>query len=342
MRDPSAEWQIDEHDYPAGGSSAEKLRFLLRYAILAPSGHNTQPWLFRIQAETIEVWADRRRSLPVVDPQDRALVISCGAALGVLRVALRHFGHEGEMELLPDRAEPDLLARVALGQSTSPNAQDETAFQAIARRRTTRRPFKGVFPQELAAQLQAIAAEEGVEMALLTDAHRKSTVAVLVSEGDKAQFSDPRFRRELGSWVHSRRAASRDGMSGSNFGLPDVLSVAGGLVIRTFDMGQGVAAKNQQIAANSPALIVVATSGDDEDQWLRAGIAHVRMLLSVAAAGLTAAYLNQPIEVEELRPQLRAAAGLSGMPQLLLRVGEGPNVPPAVRRPVEEVLLSAD
>jgi nitroreductase len=64
-----------------------RLRFLLGYAILAPSSHNTQPWRFRLRGPTLDLLADRRRALPVVDPEDRALVISCGAALGHLRVA---------------------------------------------------------------------------------------------------------------------------------------------------------------------------------------------------------------------------------------------------------------
>src|SRR5918911_1973883 len=72
----------------------KKFNFLLRYAVLAPSGHNTQPWLFKIAGSnnTIEIYADRSRALPVVDPDDRELVISCGAALGTMRVALRRCG----------------------------------------------------------------------------------------------------------------------------------------------------------------------------------------------------------------------------------------------------------
>ncbi len=58
------------------------LRSLLKYAVLAPSGHNTQPWLFRpTEKDDLYLIADRTRALPVVDPHDRELIISCGAAL---------------------------------------------------------------------------------------------------------------------------------------------------------------------------------------------------------------------------------------------------------------------
>ena len=339
-RDPSAEWQIDPADWPAQGSETERLRFLLGYAILAPSGHNTQPWLFRIKGDRIELFADRTRALPVVDPHDRALAISCGAALGALRVAMRRFGYTGAIDLLPEDDDPDLLARVGFGAPHAPSLAEEARFRAITRRRTTRRAFAAeAMPAGLVKEIATLVAADGVEIAVLADPAAKARLAALVADGDRAQFADPRFRRELGAWVHSRLAASRDGLSGAAFGMLDVLSPVGGLVIRTFNMGGGIAAKDQEIATSSPALLLVATPGDGPRDWLLAGMAHMEALLAVSTAGLTAAYLNQPVEVDALRPRLRHAAGVEGYPQLLLRIGRGPEISPAVRRPVEDVLI---
>ena len=86
-------WEVFEADFPKTRDAGEKLRFLLNYAVLAPSGHNTQPWLFKVRNSEVELYTDRTRGLPVVDPEDRALVISCGAALFNLRAAVRHFGY---------------------------------------------------------------------------------------------------------------------------------------------------------------------------------------------------------------------------------------------------------
>ena len=70
-------WNLSEDKFPREGSYVYKLTFLLKYAILAPSSHNTQPWLFKIvDNNVIEVYADRTRALPVVDPEDRALTLS--------------------------------------------------------------------------------------------------------------------------------------------------------------------------------------------------------------------------------------------------------------------------
>lgn len=92
-----------------------KWRFLLHYAVLAPSGHNTQPWLFRLTGDAVDLYADRTRALPVVDPDDRELIMSCGAALTGLHLAVRHFGFQDELALFPDPENTDLLARLRLG-----------------------------------------------------------------------------------------------------------------------------------------------------------------------------------------------------------------------------------
>lgn len=258
----------------------------------------------------------------------------------MLRAALRHFGHEAAIELLPQGGDPDLLARVGLGPAREAMLQDHARFEAILRRRTTRLRFEpGPLPARLAEEIAEIGAADGVELEFVTDPAVKAAIATLVAEGDRAQFADSRFRHELGAWVHSRRAASRDGISGAAFGMPDLLSPMGRLVVRAFDMGEGIAVKDEDIATGSPALLVVASSDDAPRDWLLAGMAHAEALLAVTAAGATAAYLNQPIEVPALRPRLRAAAGVAGQPQLLLRLGRGPAIPPAVRRPLEEVLV---
>ncbi len=338
---PSTQWQVAESAFPRKASSEEKLRFLVRYAILAPSSHNTQPWLFRVEHGRLSICADRRRRLPVVDPNDRALLISCGAALGVLRVAARYFCYAPIIELSADAGDGDCVATVELGSEHHPTEQDRRLFHAIPLRRSTRTPFAdAALPLGLRERLLRLAATDDVQAVVITDAARKAELAKLIAQGDRIQFSNPSFRRELGSWVRSRRSATRDGISGSNFGMPDVLSAAGRLVIRTFDLGSGVAAKDEDIASHSPALVVIATRTDEPVDWLKCGMAHVTLLLEVTASGLTAAYLNQPIEVDELRPKVGIAISTDDVPQLLLRIGRGPHIVPAVRRPVSEVLIA--
>lgn len=320
-------------------NSHEILRSLLPYAILAPSSHNTQPWLFRLGEDQVELLADRTRALPVVDPEDRALIISCGAALFHLRMALRHFGWAGTLELFPDRADPDLLARICLGGRRNPEPWEEQLFQAIPVRRTNRLPFRQLpVPEELLVQVQVDTALEGAWLGLIEEEGSRIVVADLIAEGDRVQAGDARFRRELAAWIHPNRTRCRDGMPGYAHGIGDMASLLGPWIVRTFDWGDGQAAKDRQLALGSPVLAVLGTDEDSPLAWLAAGQALSRMLLRLRAGGVWASFLNQAIEVPELRPRLAALLGVRGCPQLLLRMGYGPEPRATPRRDLEEVL----
>ena len=92
----------------------DDIAFLVASAARAPSVHNTQPWKFRVRGSVIELLADPDRQLHYVDPAGRELMISCGAALFGLRLGLRKLGHVAAVEILPDRAQPWLVAQVGL------------------------------------------------------------------------------------------------------------------------------------------------------------------------------------------------------------------------------------
>lgn len=328
---------IDE--FPITGTTPEKLRAAVRYAVRAPSTHNSQPWLFRIHRDSLELVADRTRGLPVVDPDDRQLVISCGAALFFVRLALRHFGCAPQVERLPDGDDPDCLARVRIAGSWERTAVDEALFLAIPQRRTNRLPCSDrALPEHLADALEAAAHEEGGWLHVFRTAAARAAAADLIAEGDRWQMADKRFRRELAAWLRTSWSTRPDGIPGYALGFGDVMSAAGPLVVRTFDIGRGVAARNQELVQGSPMLALLGTRRDTPADWLSAGEAVAHVLLRAQVDGVSASFLNQPIEVPDLRPRLQCVAGREGFPQLLLRLGYAPPVPATPRRAVSEVL----
>ena len=331
-------WQVSAADAPLEGSDAEKLEFCVRVAVLAPSGHNTQPWLFRVVGEELELHADRSRALPVVDPHDRELTIACGAALFYLRIAARTLGHEAEVSLLPDPEQPDLLARVRLGPGAPPSDEEAALFRAIPERRTTRLAFEDREPPgDLVAALQAAAEAAGTWLHITSDEERAEIVE-MIAEGDRRQMADKRFRRELASWMHPNRSRSGDGMRGYSFGLGELVSEATPHVIRRFDVGKRQAATDRDLVENSPLLVVLGTGEDGPAVWLAAGQALARLLLLAQDGGVTASFMNQPNEVEELRPRITEAISRVGSSQLLVRMGYGPEVEHSARRPLADVL----
>ncbi len=336
-----AAWNIDPSKFPTTGTSVEKGRFAVSYAILAPSSHNTQPWRFIINGSELLVCADRTRSLPNIDPFDRELIISCGAALFNLRVALAYFNVPVEIVTFPQSSDPDIVARIAF-PSSGPMFRDlADLFGTITKRVTNRAPFiEEDVPDVIIERLKSAAEMEGVDVVFAQTLNERERIAALIAESDRRQFDDPRFRRELASWIH--RSRNSDGMPAASQGfytLTDAATPIAAMAIRTFDLGNGVAAAHEQLARGSPLLTVISTPIDNNEAWLAAGLGLQRMLLVATKAGYSTSYLNQPIEVSDLRTRLATELRAVGYPQLLLRVGRGSSVSHSPRRPMADVLL---
>lgn len=349
--EPTDPWAVSPEEYPEEGTDEDRLRYLLRWAILAPSGHNTQPWLFRIEDGELEIRPDWTRALPVVDPTDRELVMSCGCALFHLRITLRRFGHHGDIRRPVDdagadflatvRHVPEVLARVRLGPDHDPGPAELRLFRSIKDRHTNRQRFHDrQVEDELLDEFRAAAREEGAWLHVLRSDDRRDALAELIAEGDRIQGADPSFRRELAAWIHPNRSRSRDGMPGYAFGIGDLASYAGPLVVRRFDWGDRRAAEDRELAEGSPVLAVLGTDRDTPAAWTCAGQALDRVLLRAAADGVSASYLNQPVELPELRPRVTDLLDREGWAQIVLRMGYGPEVERSTpRRPVSEVML---
>jgi nitroreductase len=319
---------------PFTGPGEQQLA-LLDAAVRAPSSHNTQPWLFRLEQDAVHLFADRTRALPVNDPEDRELTISCGCALLNLRVAAAAAGLRADCRLLPDADTADLLATVHLAPG-SDTAGDAALAEEIGRRRTLRKRFddRAVPPAVLRDLLRAVE-EEGAWGVVVDGEAQRQAVASLVSEGDAMQWSSPHWRRELAQWMHPRRR-------GDGLALAGIAAPLAQVVVRTVDMGTGVGAKDHALTENSPLLLAIGTAGDAGEDWLRAGQALERLLLVACGHGLQAGYLNQPLQLPALRHRLQHQLAHDGFPQLLLRLGycdEPGEASP--RRPLDAVLVAA-
>lgn len=161
----------------------------------------------------------------------------------------------------------------------------------------------------------------------------------LVAEGDRLQFSNKAFRRELATWVRPSGSRCRDGIPGYALGIGHLMSYLAPFAIRAFNIGSNQAKKHRQLMLGSPLLAVLGTARDDPSAWLATGQAMAKVLLRAYADGLSVSYMNEPIQVTELRPRLDTLLGRTDYPQLLLRFGYGRAVKPTPRRPVSEVLL---
>jgi nitroreductase len=316
---------------------ASRLARLVATAARAPSVHNTQPWRFRASADTIELLADRSRKLPRIDPAGREMLISCGAALFGLRLGIRELGYQPDVMLLPDPAEPGLLARVRAGAAAPITASEKQMLTAMPHRHTHRGPFTAdPLPRGLLAGLQHDAVAEGCTLALTDQPGRYQQLAALVAAADRQQHADPLVRAELRRWTIPQGSPARDGVPVHAY--PAVSEpVAGKLAQRDFDLGRDL---GRLAGGGSPpaATAILITPADSQADWLRAGQALHRLLLHAATRWVFASLHTQPLESPPIRAEVKARLALPGTPQMVLQLGRGDNAAATARRPADEIL----
>ncbi|MGD2114714.1 MAG: nitroreductase [Acidobacteriota bacterium] len=325
-------WTIDERRFPAGGSMEEKARFLLQYAVLAPSSHNTQPWRFAVRGPTVRLYADAGRWLRVADPDRRELHISLGCALENLLIAAEHFGLGHSTELAPERAEPDLLATVHLEPEGEASAcRPPELFGAITRRRTTRQVYREKeVSGEALGRLRAVCREDGVRLLLIDDPEARAWVERLIAETDERQFDDPAWRAELGECLG-------DGAFGDRWPVAQLSR----MIVTRFDLGESVARRDTEAFASAPIFGVLISLEDDPATRVRIGQVFERVYLTATALGLCLQPVSQILELGAPKDVLGDVLQIgAAIPQQPFRLGYGkPRRRPSPRRPVEEVLV---
>lgn len=341
MVDLSA-WQITEKNFPRDGSNAEKLEFCIRYAVLAPSTYNTQPWHFVIDQDKVHLLADRRYAVPVIDPDDREMSMSCAAALFNLRLAIRYFGMSEVTTLLPDKQQPDLHATVQLNVQTGISLSDDDKhreqelFKAITKRHTNRSAFQDkAVPEDILSELKSAATLEGATLHYCNDEERDLVIR-LIAEGDHIQSGDKHFRRELAAWTDPRRLESNDGLPHLKLEYKDIMSSLTPSVARRFEGDEGKPANDQELDSGAPVIAILGTPRGGAMQRLQVGQAWMRVLLEAERNGLGVSFLNQPCEVPELRLMLHDELAQHGRAHIIMRIGYGSKPSFTSRRPLEQ------
>jgi hypothetical protein len=318
----------------------DRIAWMLATASRAPSIHNTQPWRFRVGPHAIELYADPRRRLRR-DRAGREMLMSCGAALFGLRLAVRELGFLPAVALLPDRAQPELIARVALGPRVPVTDTERRMLEALPHRHTHRGPFEaGALPSGLLAALQHDAFAEGATLALIDMPAAYPKLAALVEEATRAQALNPLARKEILRWSRIAGSAARDGIPATAF--PQVTSAAPGrLAQRDFDLGRHLGQLPATGAGEPPpaATMVLVTPGDDRGDWLAAGQALHRVLAHAATAWVSASLHSQPLEFPVIRDMIRTRLALPGAPQMLLQLGVTRSSLATPRRAVTDLLI---
>jgi nitroreductase len=307
---------------------------LVRYATLAANSHNTQPWRFAVGEGTISITPDLARRTPVVDPDDHHVFVSLGCAAENLVQAAPLAGLH---------ATPRFLDEGGIAIDLAPGATAATPLaEAIPLRQCSRSLYDGrpVPPADLEARAAA-GHGDGVEVILITERDALDSALAFMVEGNTRQIVDPAFVAELKRGLrfsYGQALATGDGLFAATSGNPVLPGPIGALM---FGVVIDPASENRKLEAqlrSSAGIAVFVSDAVDRRHWIETGRCCQRFALQATALGIRHAFVNQPVEVGDVRPRFAAHLGIGDRrPDLVLRFGYGPEMPPSLRRPAADV-----
>ena len=339
MNDKLAAWNVREADFPISGTLYDQLKFLLNYAVLAPSGPNTQPWKFSIKDDEISLIADFGRSLSSLDPAHRTLYLSHGCVLTNLLLAAEHFGFSYDARCLPDGVSGKRTAAIGFSKIKAP-ARFPDLFSEITKRHTNRKSFdQRPIEKEKLQKLEDYANKKGLRLDILTSDEDKSEMADILARSQKMQLGNKAYRKELAAWIRPNSSEEKDGLPGYSFGYSDFESFFGSFIFGAFDMSSSRARVETANMKTSPAVAVLSAETDDQMTWLKAGVTFETLFLMATQMEVRFDLFSQPIALPEMRKEMAQTLGVK-YPQLLIRMGYAEAARHTPRRPADEVLIA--
>jgi hypothetical protein len=315
---------------------------IINAATLAPSSHNTQPWIFYIEDDRIHICPDYDRGLNVVDPDHHELFISLGCALENLEIAARKFGYCAKVNIIQGN---DVSISIELEPALA--KEESILYDQIEVRQTTRNRYNGIsIPIRHLLMLQSVQMEAGVRCFIINNRNEFPKYTALIKEACVLQFSGHEYVSELVKWIRFNRvraSKTNDGLYAAAAGKPDLPEWFGKFIVGlTIDPARE-ARKCEALLNSSSALVIFTGVSDDKKTWINVGRSFERFALTASYLNINLAHQNAACEVRSVREKLAGVLNLKNgeQPLMLSRIGYSDKMPYSYRRPLNEVLMQA-
>jgi len=313
---------INAKDFFGVAAPKDKIAFLLQYAVLAPSTHNSQPWQFRLGDDYCDILYDDSHPIVYADPQGRDLYVSFGCLIENLAIAARYFkvfkGIEYHFQL-------PAVARMRFDFSRIGDTDESVRplLDAILRRVNARGLFeKDRIDEQSQAIFEKIETPQTLHKEFLSRTEDIMTIAELTRQGLRVAYDDPRFRREMSEWFNHGLSKKPTGIPSYSLRMPLLVSFIFSWLVRHFNIGKRLGFLNYISINSAPAALVVTADENTPRNWVETGRLAERFVLQANVCGYKTSFFTAAIEMGEIYKDVQKMLGTLAIPQFIIMYGK--------------------
>ncbi len=309
-------WHIRASEFAEEWSDSKKLQFFAKYAILAPSGHNTQPWHFISDGQTLILKADPARHLPYSGTKAAEPFISLGCCLAAMDLAANGFGYRLQITY---KNKGDSAATIKISDRTTP---DSSLLKAIVHRTSNRNSYhtEGL-PTEILQNIVKTNLRD-VDTHIISTKIDIDFVAQQTAAATIKIMSDPKFRLELSKWVRNNATRKYDGMPAFAQGMPMPPSLIAKHVVKNIDVSKVQAKKDAQRVTHSADLVILMIKNQNQAAFLDAGRLYAHICILAQQQGISTSGVGASVIDPEIRQTIKDHFKLPYQPVAIIRLGK--------------------
>ena len=311
-------WNININDFKKITSKEDKIKFLINFAVLAPSSHNSQPWAFIVGKNFIKVLIEETRKLPVSDANYRQLFISLGCAIENIVTAADYYGYSAKIDF---NCENNCIAIIRFASADTSSYSDHLIF-SIPERIVNRGKYQEKPVSQHFLDLIKNQENQNLKISVVSESGLKNKLADIVLSATSMAMADSAFRKELSHYIISNTSGKKYGMPGFSLGFPAPISYFASFMLKMFNMSKLSRKQDDPLLKLfTPYIVIVSAKEDEPEDWLAAGRAFQQMSLLAIARGISFAVWAAPIQIGEYYRDLQKILGIDFRPQIFFRMG---------------------
>jgi nitroreductase len=321
--------QVNIIDVLNRANASDKLSDLVKFACIAPSSHNTQPWKFHLTNNELIIYPEFSRELHHSDPNDRFLFISLGATIKNIELASTDLGYKYELNF--NFASPKSFEAKFTFSDLNITNPNEQGLLSLKNRQTNRNPYtKQPLPTDFYSMVNNLN-YPGTDLFFAKEQTEKDKIIEVTNQAVAEAYADKEFRKELSIWITPSLEKYELGMPGYTILVPFLFSFILPWIIKNFNVTKLQQKMHKDWINNTSACAII--SGEDNIQsWINTGRLFEEIAVIAESQNIKTAVIGATTQIGNCGKTLAEKLNIHNTPLLMFRIGYAKRVPKASPR----------